>query len=79
MGIIAAVFTLVAAFFGVSSLTAFGFGAWDIVVILVPMAIGVALFFWGVLRFGLWTARALNRAGDGEGRGKKQDGPGSGD
>ena len=61
MGMIAALFTLIAAFFGVSSLTAFGFDAWDIVVILVPMAVGVALFFTGMTYFGVWTSRLLNR------------------
>lgn len=62
MGMLSALLVLIAVVVGVSSLTAFGFGGWDIVVILVPMAIGVALFVWGVTRFGVWTARMLNRS-----------------
>ncbi len=60
MGMIAALFTLIAVFFGVSSLTAFGYGAWDIVVILVPVGIGVALFLTGLIYFGAWSARKLH-------------------
>jgi len=61
MGMLSTLLVLIAVFFGISSLTAFGFGGWDIVVILVPMAVGVALFVWGVTRFGIWSARMLNR------------------
>lgn len=67
MGMISALLTLIAVFFGVSSLTAFGFGGWDILVILVPMAVGVTLFFWGVTCFGVWSARMLNRSEKGSG------------
>ena len=58
---IAAVFVLLAVVIGVSSLPAFGFGGWEIVVILAPVAAGVLLFVWAVMRFGMWTARLLNR------------------
>lgn len=69
MGMIAALFTLIAVFFGISSLTAFGYGAWDILVILLPMGIGVALFFTGLTYFGAWTARKLNEKSDGDDNG----------
>lgn len=62
MGMLSAVLVLIAAFLGVKSLTAFGYGAGDIVAILVPMALLVALFFTGLTYVGLWSARRLNRA-----------------
>ena len=59
----AALFTVAAVALGVASLGAFGYGAWDVVVILVPMAVGVALFVAAVTCFGLWSVRWLNRVG----------------
>lgn len=67
---ISAVFTIVAVSLGVVSLTTFGYGARDIVVILVPMGIGVAAFFTGLTYLGTWTARRLNRDHE-----NKKDGP----
>jgi len=64
MTMISALLVLFAVFVGVSSLSAFGYSAWEIVVILVPMAILVALFFTGVTYFGLWSVRRLNRAAE---------------
>lgn len=58
---IATLFTLIAVSFGVFSLTTFGYNAWDIFVILVPMGIGVALFLVALTYFSSWTARWLNR------------------
>ena len=64
MGMFSAVLVLIAVFLGVKSLTAFGYDAWDIVVILAPMAVLVALFFTGVTYLGLWSVRRLNKAAD---------------
>lgn len=64
LGMLSALLVLIAVFFGISSLTAFGFGGGDILVILIPMAIGVAVFVVAILRFGEWTAKLLNRDGD---------------
>lgn len=61
---LSAVLVLIASFLGVKSLTAFGFGAWDIVVILAPMALLVALFFTGVTYVGVWSVRRLNRGAE---------------
>jgi len=73
MTMISALLVLFAVFVGVSSLSAFGYSAWEIVVILVPMAILVALFFTGVTYFGLWSVRRLNRAA--EQKAEEQTGP----
>lgn len=59
-----AVLVLIAVSLGVKSLTAFGYGAWDIVVILVPMAVLVALFFTGVTYLGFWSVRRLNETAE---------------
>ena len=62
MGMISAVLVLIAVSIAIKSLTAFGFGSWQIVEILVPMGIGVAVFFAGVTYLGLWSVRRLNRS-----------------
>lgn len=66
MGMIAAVLVLVAAAIGIKSLTGFGYGSWQIVEILVPMAIGVTLFFAAVTYLAGRWARHLNRPQGGE-------------
>lgn len=77
MGILSAVLVFIAVFVGVKSLTAFGYGSWDIVVILAPVAILVALFFTGVTYAGLWSVRWLNRAAERSAAKGKGDEPGA--
>lgn len=62
MSVIASVLVLVAVFVATKSLTAFGYGFWEIVEILVPMAVAVTLFFAGLTYLSLWFVRRLNRS-----------------
>lgn len=61
MGSIAALFTLAAVALGLMSLVGFGFELWEIVRLLAPVAVGVALFSYLVMLLGKWSARWLNR------------------
>lgn len=61
LGLVATVFTLVAVFVGVMTLSAFGFSWWEVVKILVPMGLGVAAVSWLIFFLGVRSARWLNR------------------
>lgn len=60
---ISAFFVLIAVFVGISSLTAMGLGGQEILRLIAPVGIGVALFFAGFTYFGYWAARRLRQSG----------------
>lgn len=61
LGMASALLTLIAVFFAVSSLTAFGYDSWGIVKILAPMALGMVLLIFVLFGVGKLSLHLINR------------------